>query len=825
MLIATAAAVVVAAAAEAPGYTEHLSSFCAGISCTVNAEQDCSGAFKMTSNVTQEACEALCEEANCACFDWRKSGVPHPAGDQPDCRLTNISSDVRKSGYGYTAWVSTAPHPTPPPPPPPPPADAGINYACRPGWNHFAFCNTSLDLEARLDALVAELTGPEKASQLQARSCPPIERLGIPFFCWGQNAVVGLGPAAFPIAPAMAATFNMSAVTRLAQAVAVNGRSGFNHRTSNHSSGYSCPGSIVTWGPTMNIQRDPRWGRNFETPSEDPFLTGSYAAAWSRGATNGEDPRFKKMIVTVKHFAAYSVDRYSGPDQPGPGQGGSDRYTFNAIVDSYNLADTYFPPFKMAVVDGGARGVMCSYNEVNGVPACMSPLLRDKLRGDWGFTGYVTSDTDAISTANNHHNYYNTTLQAVTYGLRDGRCDVESSVGSTNWYATYIADFLANGTLDVALVDTAIKDTFRVRFEAGLFDPMDGQHYATIGGSDAASDDVAEASRDAIVLLQNNDRVLPLLPGKHKLVVVGPFSSSIASELDKLNGGLQSVAVNGCSVDGSDTSGIAAAITATKDADVVVLAVGSSSSVEHEYHDRSNTSLPGVQEDLVAAVLGAMPEEARSVAVISNRGALSVDTIKTDATAALLAWETGETGGPIAKAAAEAIFGVYSPGGRLPYTVYPTSYISNINFFEMSMTKAPGRSYKYYTGEALWPFGWGLSYANFTLSLASANSTTVPLELTLSVTNAGQIDGDEVLQAFWIPGWTRSSSPVPIKQLFGFTRVHLDAGETTTWSVVVTGDDLMSVNADGNKTLTKGSYTIEITNGNVNSVSHPVHVE
>ena len=157
----------------------------------------------------------------------------------------------------------------------------------------------------------------------------------------------------------------------------------------------------------------------------------TYAASAQRGP-HSEDPKYLKTIVTVKHWAAYSVDNYDGPDQPLPGEGGKDRYTFNAIVDNYNFFDTYAKPFEMAVKHGDARGIMCSYNEVNGVPACMSPFLRDVLRKNFSFTGMVSSDTDAISPANNHHNYSHSPLEAVRGGLRDGRCDVESSVGSAN---------------------------------------------------------------------------------------------------------------------------------------------------------------------------------------------------------------------------------------------------------------------------------------------------------------------------------------------------------------------------------------------------------
>ena len=230
---------LVAMKAASADYVEHQSSYCESISCT---DSHCYGGIHY-GNETEAVCRSLCDEARCACFDWRDGTKQHPHPKQPNCRLTNKSTDYTHSGYGYTAFVST----TAPPTPPQPTAGPWINYACRDEFAKLPFCNTSQPLEARLDALVASMTTEEKASQLVARSSPPIDRLGIPFFCWGQNAVNVVMPqqlTAFPIAPAMAATFNMSAVTALGAAIANNARVLFNRRHSNHSSGYTCPGSI-----------------------------------------------------------------------------------------------------------------------------------------------------------------------------------------------------------------------------------------------------------------------------------------------------------------------------------------------------------------------------------------------------------------------------------------------------------------------------------------------------------------------------------------------------------------------------------------------------
>ena len=346
----------------------------------------------------------------------------------------------------------------------------------------------------------------------------------------------------------------------------------------------------------------------------------------------------------------------------------------------------------------------CSYNEVNGVPACFSPFLRDVLRGNFRFDGYVTSDTDAISSANNHHNYHNDTnstapttpLEAVTYALRDGQCDIESSVHNDNWFAHYIPSFVASGQLDEALVDRAVRDVFRVRFQAGLFDPWEGQPYARMQHTTHAADDAEEAQRDAIVLLKNDDHTLPFHLPDHEgyvLALIGPYAHLLqprASAVVQPSGG--SVAVErGCDVSSSDKSGFERALSAARNATHVLLCLGSDSSLEHEYHDRTNTTLAGVQAELARAVLANNPN--KTAVILRTRGALAIDQLTRDAKAIVLAWEYGGDGhlGPI-PSAVEAVFGAFSPSGRLPYTMYDADYITRNNFFTMSMTSPPGRS-------------------------------------------------------------------------------------------------------------------------------------
>jgi hypothetical protein len=233
-----------------------------------------------------------------------------------------------------------------------------------------------------------------------------------------------------------------------------------------------------------------------------------------------------------------------------------------------------------------------------------------------------------------------------------------------------------------------------------------------------------------------------------------------------------------------------------------------------------------VQAELAAQLLADGAVSGKAAVVLSMRGALAVDDIKRDARAVLVAWEHGNNGdsGPI-PAVVEAVYGQWSPAGRLPFTMYPASFIEEANFFEMSMTKPPGRSYRYYQGAPLWPFGWGLSYAPFTLALASANSSTsLPVRLVAHVTNTFDADADEVVQLYFAPKWSRSSAPLPRKQLIDFARVHVTAGEAASLSFVVTEAMLRTVDAAGARSFVPGEYELTLTNGAANTVTHEINL-
>jgi len=760
-----------------------------------------------TTSDAGACCDLCAADTQCKAFTF----VSEPGTYHNYCYLKDNAED-QGAQDNRTSGVPPGVGPTPP-----------RGYACT-SESSQEWCDVSRPVAERVAALTAALTLEEKAAQLQARSSVAVPRLGLPSFCWGQNvidrvyAATGHETTHFPIPAAMGAAWNDSAVEAMAQVFATEARSLFN--TGQPGGGYICPGSVVSWGPTINLNRDPRWGRNWESPSEDPVLVSRYATAFTNGAQQGEDSRYIKLAVTAKHWDAYSVDKYDK----------TDRYNYNAEVSAKDLEETFYPAFQ-AAVEAGAAGLMCSYNSVNGVPACFSQELSAVLRDRWGYEGYVSGDTDAISTANNHHHYANTDAERVKLALQAGT-DVESSVHSTNIFAKLIPGLVRNGTIDESLVDRAVNRTFMVRFAAGLFDPAEGQVYAQIGAdarATAASKKVAlDASRQVVTLLKNEGQALPW-PKGGTIAVIGPMAGKgtgpkdwiypdLASGISSVDPSASVITVSGCTVTGTDTSGFSAAVEAAKAADRVVLALGSDTTVEKEFQDRHGIGLPGVQGQLAKEVLAVGRQTA---IVLVSMGALAVDELKETAPAILVNHYTQD-----GVAAAEVIFGDVNPSGKLPYTMYPSNYTETTDFLNMSMVAGEGRTYRYYTGTPLWAFGHGLSYTDFELRSAHGAVGTGPWSVDVQVTNSGSRAGAEVVQAYVRSplGRIEGAQQQPLKSLLDHQKVTLAAGQSTMLHFEITKEKLSTVDADGKRSILPGRYELEFTNGVDQKVTTSVDV-
>lgn len=361
-------------------------------------------------------------------------------------------------------------------------------------------------------ALVSRLTLEEKAAQLQS-AAPPIPRLGIRGYEWwseGLHGVARNGQATvFPQAIGLAAAWDKSLMERVGEAVSVEARTKFNAVGARDPGRYE---GLTIWSPNINIYRDPRWGRGQETYGEDPHLTGSLGAAFVRGI-QGPDPDHPRAIATPKHFAVHS-----GPE--------AGRHGFDVDVSPQDLEATYLPAFRQAVVEGGARSVMCAYNAIHGFPACASPLLLDQtLRRDWGFKGFVVSDCDAVDDMTEFHYFRLDNAGSAAAALKAG-----DDLNCGNAYAQ-LPVAVRRGELDEAVVDRAVARVFEARAALGaLFAPDPANPYAKLGpeavNTPAHRALALEAARKSIVLLKNDKSLLPLSPTA-RIAVIGPDADAL----------------------------------------------------------------------------------------------------------------------------------------------------------------------------------------------------------------------------------------------------------------------------------------------------------
>ena len=513
---------------------------------------------------------------------------------------------------------------------------------------------------------------------------------------------------------------------------------------------------------------------------------------------------------------------------------GVQRYNVDVKVSAYDMANTYMPAWEMLVKDGKALGIMCSYNAVNGLPTCGNPALNQTLREDWGFEGYMTSDSDSCACIEGGHpkgdggppKPVNAT-QATKQCLMGGT-DIDS--GGTYHF---IMQAVQDGELDIKFAQLGLKNSYKMRMMMGLFDPTVDNKYKLI-----KTDVVGSAKHQAMSLLAAKKGMvllkkgpLPFAKGK-SLAVIGQAVSNTGDMTGNYDGPLCSNGGSSCfpnigqafntsNVGGTTTvyNGVdpSKAAAAAKAADQVVLVVDNARDGGGEGHDRYTICLSASQLTMAQAVIAANPT---TVLVLLNGGAISIDELKDSAPAILEAFMPGVHGGT---AIAATIFGDNNPGGKLPVTIYPQRYVNETNFLSMDMTN---RSYKYYTGEVLYPFGFGLSYTNFTLKWNTppprytlTGPATQGTAYTVTVTNVGSVAGDEVVLAYTTPkadtlrASLGAATPIEKKKLFGFERVTLAAGASTTVTFDLNPSHLAMVDAEGNTGLHTGEFDIVFSRG------------
>jgi beta-glucosidase len=391
-----------------------------------------------------------------------------------------------------------------------------------------AYLNPSLSPVERAKDLVGRMTLDEKASQLvnQARAIP---RLNVPAYNWWSEALHGVavnGTTEFPEPIGLGATFDVPGIHAMAGDISLEGR--VVHQEAVKDGGSAIFHGLDFWAPNVNIFRDPRWGRGQETYGEDPFLTAQMGVAYVTGM-QGDNTKYYRVISTPKHF-----DVHSGPEPT--------RHFADVDVSLHDEVDTYQPAFRAAIVDGKAGSIMCSYNAINGEPACANDyLLQHVLRGEWGFQGYVVSDCGAVRDIYSGHHFRPTQAQASAISLErgmDNECFDFATVKDDSDYKPYI-EAVQQGYLSENAIDTALVRLFTARIKLGMFDPSGTDPYAHIDPSELNSPEhraLARKLADESMVLLKNDGTLPIRPGLHSIAVVGPLADQTAVLLGNYNG-------------------------------------------------------------------------------------------------------------------------------------------------------------------------------------------------------------------------------------------------------------------------------------------------
>ena len=634
-------------------------------------------------------------------------------------------------------------------------------------------------------------------------------RLGVPvdFTNEGIRGLLHSKATSFPAEVGVASTWNTTLARGIGRVTGSEGR----------ALGYT-----NIYSPVLDLSRDPRWGRVVECYSEDPFLTASFGVEQVRGIQESG------VVSTLKHFAVYGIPK-----------GGRDGEARTDPQASWRDVQTlYLEPFRRAVRDGGALGVMASYNDYDGIPIEANRLfLTDILRGEFGFKGYVVSDSAAVEFVHLKHRVAPTPSDAIRQSVEAG-LNIRTGFTMPDQYVLPLRQLVRDGKLSPAVIDARVRDILRVKFWLGLFD----HPYADPANADLVVRAPAhlalaqQAAHESIVLLKNANALLPLRRDLKRILVAGPladdghawWSRYGAQRLDFITplAGIRTLLGAGAEVryakgvEAKDAhwpesdvlklpmpddvrAGIAAAVAAAADVDVIVAVLGETDELCRESSSRISLELPGYQSELLAA-LHATGKPV--VLVLSNGRALSVNWAAQHVDAIVELWFPGEDGGA---ALADVLFGAYNPAGRLPVT-FPRS----VGQIPLNFPAHPGsqaRDSGQVTGP-LYPFGHGLSYTTFRYANLRITPEKLaapgPVEVTCDVTNTGTRAGDEVVQLYLRDDY---SSVITFEQVLrGFARVPLAPGETRTVRFTLSPADLALYDRTGQWTVEPGRFTVMV---------------
>ncbi|MHA2195119.1 MAG: glycoside hydrolase family 3 C-terminal domain-containing protein [Promethearchaeota archaeon] len=679
--------------------------------------------------------------------------------------------------------------------------------------------------EERVDDLVSRMTLEEKISQM-INTAVAIPRLHVPKYNWWNECLHGVlargNSTVFPQAIGIAATWNVDLMYKVATAISDEARALHHEAIRNNRRGLFQ--GLTFWSPNVNLFRDPRWGRGQETYGEDPYLSSRMGVSFVQGL-QGNDPKYLKVVSTPKHYVVHS-----GPEEK--------RHEFNAKITTKNLWETYLPAFEACIKEGKAYSIMCAYNRTNEDPCCSSEfLLQEILRDEWEFKGYVVSDCGAIGDIYRGHKIADTVAEAAALAINAG-CDLfchamYANIRHKKKFWEWMSDAVSQNLLSEVTINKSVKRLFMARFKLGMFDPPELVQYQQIPFEVNDSEDhrglALKTARESIVLLKNENNILPLKKDLKSVAVIGPM----AEDLDVLKGNYsttpsryttflqgikqkvssetQILYVKGCGLKEKSKEDFNKAIEAATNSELVIMCLGISALFEGEegsaYEseangDRISLDLPGVQEDLLISI----HKTGKPVILILTSGsALSVNYAKKNISAILQSWYPGEEGGA---ATADIIFGDYNPSGKLPITFYKS--VHQLPPFEDY--RMEGRTYRYFKDQPLYPFGYGLSYTKFKYS----NLTISPkkaevgnnIEVNIEVENVGDRLGEEIIQLY-IRNLS-SNLNLPIRSLQGFQKITLRNAEKAKISFELTPTNFSHINDEGNRLVESGDFLISV---------------
>ncbi len=677
----------------------------------------------------------------------------------------------------------------------------------------------------RAKELVGRMTLEEKASQLRY-DAPAISRLGVPAYNWWNEGLHGVARAGvatmFPQAIGTAAAFDTELLEKIGDVIAVEGRAKYNAYLEEEDR--DIYKGLTFWSPNVNIFRDPRWGRGHETYGEDPYLTGELGKAFVEGLQG--DGEYLKAAACAKHFAVHS-----GPEAV--------RHKFDAKASKKDLRETYLPAFEKLVKEAGVEAVMGAYNRTNGEPCCGSKtLMEDILRGEWEFEGHYVSDCWAIRDFHTQHMITDTAEESAALALKAG-CDVNCGITYLHLMKAY-----QDGMVTEEEITTAAERLFTTRFLLGLFDETE---YDRIGYDRLeCPEHLALADRAAAesVVLLKNDGILPLKKEGLKTVgVVGPNANSRAALVGNYHGtssryitvleGIQDVLGDdvrvyyseGCHLFKEKVENLALrqdriseAVAVAKNSDVVILCVGLDETLEGEEGDTGNSYASGDKVDLLLPqaqreLLEAVVKTGKPVILVNMTGsAMDLRDAQEHCAAVVQAWYPGARGGRVV---ADILFGALSPSGKLPVTFYhDTEELPDFEDYSMK-----NRTYRYFTGEVLYPFGYGLTYGSMELDGVKLNGQEAAkggeavwageeLRLEAVVSNKSDRTLQEVVQVYIRA--LDSGDATPNSRLCGFARVTVEPGCSVTVQVPVDRDAFTVINDEGEKVSGGSRFAVNV---------------